>query len=259
MNQTLSIAEDYSLRALYFILGGRNTAAITRKELGSYLGSPVAYVVAAIFLALTGVFFVSSISGAFPEATVRGFLEPSTFFVIPVIAPLLTMRLLAEEQKMGTMELLLTAPVRDYQVVLGKFLASFVILSGTVALTAFYVLLLSWFGDPDGGPVLSGYLGFILYIAAALAVGILASSLSSNQIVSAVLGFGILLIMILLDQASDLVQGFASTLLEEASLLTHFEEFSRGIIDLWNVTYYITVIGVFLFLTVLALESRRWR
>lgn len=259
MRQASKTMAGHIMNALYLILGGRNTAAIAGKELHTYFASPIAYIVASMFLALTGVFFVSSISGAFPEATVRGFLEPSALFVVPVIAPILTMRLLAEEQKLGTLELLLTAPVRDYQVVLGKFLASFLILLGTLALTSYYILLLAMFGDPDPGPLLSSYLGFILYVAAALSVGILASSLTSNQIVASVLGFGILMIMVLLDQASNLVHGFASTVLEEASLLAHYDDFSRGVIDTWNIIYFLTVTVVFLFLTIRALESRRWR
>ena len=248
-----------ALRLLYLLLGGRNTAAITWKELRTYFASPVAYIIAAVFLSLTGVLFVGSISGTFPEATIRGYLEPTALFVVPVLAPILSMRLLAEEQKLGTLELLLTAPVRDYQVVIGKWLASYIIFAGTVALTLYYVLVLTWFGDPDPGPVLSGYMGYLLYIGVALAVGILASSLSANQIVSAVLGFGIILVLILLEQAAGLVGGFVSTFLDEIAILAHFSDFSRGIIDTWNVVYYLTLMGVFLFFTIRSLESRRWR
>ncbi len=259
MMSGLRQAGGYALLALYTILGGRNTATIAWKELRTYFASPGAYIVAAVFLAVTGFLFVDSISGNFPEAAVRGFLEPAALFVVPVLAPILTMRLLAEEQKLGTLELLLTSPIRDYQVVIGKFLASYVILILTVSLTLFYVFLLAWKGDPDMGPILSGYLGFLLYIGAALAVGILASSLSANQIVSAILGFGILLILILLGQASDQVSGLFSTILEEASVLEHFNDFSRGVINTWNLVYYAIVITTFLFLTVRSLESRRWR
>ena len=249
----------YILIGLYFIQGGRNTATIAWKELRTYLASPGAYIVAAVFLAVTGVLFVNSISGTFPEASARGFLEPAALFVVPVLAPILSMRLLAEEQKLGTLELLLTAPIRDYQVVIGKFIASYIILILTISLTFFFVFLLVWKGDPDMGPILSGYLGFVLYTGAALSVGILASSLSANQIVAAILGFGIILILILLGQASELVSGLFSTILEEASVLEHFNDFSRGVIDTWSLVYYITTIATFLFLTVRSLESRRWR
>ena len=249
----------YGLLVLYFVMGGRNTVTIAGKELRTYLASPGAYIIAAVFLAVTGVLFVNSISGTFPEAAVRGFLEPTALFVVPVIAPILSMRLLAEEQKLGTLELLLTAPVKDYQVVIGKFVASYIILILTISLTFYFVFLLAWKGDPDFGPILSGYLGFLLYTGAALSVGILASSLSANQIVAAMLGFGILLIFILLGQASELVSGIFSTILEEASVLNHFNDFSRGVIDTWNLVYYLTTIAIFLFLTIRSLESRRWR
>ena len=137
----------------------RAIVAITRKEITIYFTSPMAYVVSGVFLALTGVFFIDSIDQAFKVAQVRGFLLRSSFFLLPLIPPLLTMRLFAEEQKLGTLELLVTAPVRDYEVVVAKFIASFIILSSTVLLTLFYTVILLFYGSPDIGPVVSGYLG----------------------------------------------------------------------------------------------------
>ena len=167
-----------------------NALAIAWKESKSYFSTPTAYIVGAMFLVLTGIFFVDDVTGRNPEASVRGFVNWTSFFLL-FLAPLLTMRLLAEEQKMGTLELLLTAPVRDWEVVVGKYLASLLTIVVTVALTLFYVFLLYWYGDPDTGPILSSYLGLLLHGAAALAVGLLASSLSSNQIVAAVVGMSI--------------------------------------------------------------------
>ncbi|GBD10789.1 Inner membrane transport permease YbhR [bacterium HR23] len=236
----------------------RNTLAIAWKETKSYFGSPMAYVIGAVFLALTGYFFVSSISRPFAEATIRGWLLPATFFFV-FWAPALTMRLFAEEQKLGTLELLLTAPVHDWEVVLGKFLASVAILVGTLSLTLYYVLLLFWFGDPDVGPLLSGYLGLLLYGSASLAIGLFASSLTSNQIVAAVVGSGLLLLMTLADQAAQIVGGIASRVLEQISLTAHFADFARGVIDTHNVVYYILVTVFVLFLTERNLDSRRWR
>jgi len=219
----------------------------------------MAYIVALVFLALTGYFFVSDILGtSLPEATIRGFVAPMTFIMV-LMAPVLTMRLLAEEQKLGTLELLLTAPVRDWEIVVGKFLSSFAFYLVALALTLYYVLLLYWFGSPDPGPILAGYLGMILYGAATLAVGLLASSFSGNQIVGAVVGFGILLILTVIDQAGNLVSGTASTIVEQVSITFHFDDFSRGVIDLQSVVYYISVTALFLFLAVRSLESRRWR
>ena len=259
MRAAVKTAGTNVLPLLYILAGGRNTAAIAWREIRTYFTSPIAYIVAAVFLALTGYFFVNSISGTFPEAAIRGVLEPSTFFLVPFIAPILTMRLFAEEQKLGTLELLLTAPVRDYEVVLGKFLASFVVLAGMLALTLYYVLLLSLFGDPDLGPLLSGYLGFLLYTAAALSIGIFASSLTSDQRVAAILGIGMILALIFVEQASVFVGGTAATFLEEAALLGHFDDFSRGVIDTWHLVYYVTFTALLLFLTVQSVESRRWR
>ncbi len=236
----------------------RVSLAIAWKEIQAYFTSPMGYIVGLVFLALTGFFFGLSISGVFPEASVEGYIQPSAFMLI-LLAPAMTMRLMAEEQKLGTVELLLTAPVRDWEVVLGKFLASLAFFLGTLALTLYYVLLLYAFGAPDSGPVWSAYLGIILYGATALSVGLLASSLTNNQIVALVVGFGILLILGLIDQASTLVDGVASTILSQIGLTAHLDDFSRGVIDTSNIVYYVTATAVFLFLTVRSLETRRWR
>jgi ABC-2 type transport system permease protein len=237
----------------------RITLTIAWKEIKTYFTTPMAYIVAAVFLALTGYYFVTGILGSvLPEAGIRGFLVPSTSILV-LLAPLMTMRLLAEEQKLGTLELLLTAPIRDWQIVTGKFLATLVFFLGTLFFTLYYLLLISWFGSPDMGPVWTGYLGLILYGAATLSIGLFASSLSSNQIVSAVIGFGILLILTVIQLATRYVGGTAATILNQVSMQAHFDDFSRGIIDLPSVVYYITVIVIFLFLAIRSLESHRWR
>ena len=136
----------------------KNTIAIAWRETKAYFLTPTAYVVGSMFLVLTGIFFVFEVTSTFPEATVRGLVEWASFFMV-FLSPLLTMRLLAEEQKLGTLELLLTAPVRDWEVVVGKYLAALLTMVVTVIMTFYYVLLLYSFGDPDTGPVLSAYLG----------------------------------------------------------------------------------------------------
>ena len=236
----------------------RVSLAIAWKEIQAYFTSPTGYIVALVFLAITGFYFGLSISGIFPQANIEGFIGPSAF-VLVLLAPAMTMRLMAEEQKMGTIELLLTSPVRDWEVVLGKFLASLTFFIGTLVLTLYYVILLYAFGNPDSGPVWSGYLGLILYGATALSIGLLASSLTNNQIVALVVGFGILLILSLIDLAAGLVDGVPSTILSEAGLRTHLDDFTRGVVGTNHVVYYITVTAVFLFLTVRSLEARRWR
>ena len=237
----------------------RVVLAIAWKEVFAYYTSPMAYIVSLMFLALTGFFFVNSIDDTFPEASISGVLDPLVFFMMWWLPPILTMRLLAEEQKMGTIELLLTAPVYDWEVVFGKYLSSLVFFISMLALTLYYVLLLYMFGDPDSGPIWSAYLGTILYGAAALSIGLLASSLTSNQIVAAVIGVGVLLLLTFIDLAADQVGGGLSILLEEIGLRSHFDDFSRGVIDTSNLVYYIALTVSFLFLTIRSLESRRWR
>jgi ABC-2 type transport system permease protein len=169
------------------------------------------------------------------------------------------MRLLAEEQKLGTLELLLTSPVRDWEVVLGKYIASLIILIATLAATLYYVIMIYAFGEPDSGPVMSAYLGMILYGAAALAIGMLASSLTSNQIVSAVLGMGTLLILTFIDTLGMRLGGVTGDIILEISMRTHFGDFARGIVDTSHIVYYLSMIAVFLFLAVRSVETRRWR
>jgi ABC-2 type transport system permease protein len=235
-----------------------NTFNIAWKETKLYFGTPAAYIVGAMFLGLTGVFFVADVTAPFAEAGVRGIVDWASFFII-FLAPLLTMRLLAEEQKLGTLELLLTSPVRDWEVVLGKYIASFLILAAILAVTLYYVVLLYSFGDPDTGPVLSGYLGLLLYGAAALAIGLLGSSLSSNQIVAAVVGIAILLMLSFVNLIADIVTGVASEVFNGMSMNEHIVDFSRGVIDTSSVVFFLSLTAVFLFLTIRSLETRRWR
>ncbi len=235
----------------------KNTAAIAWRETKAYFLTPTAYVVGSMFLVLTGIFFVFEVTSTFPEATVRGLVEWASFFMV-FLSPLLTMRLLAEEQKLGTLELLLTAPVRDWEVVVGKYLAALLTMIVTVLMTLYYVLLLYWFGDPDTGPVLSAYLGLVLYGAAALSVGLLSSSLSSNQIVSAVVGTAVLLTLSFLDAVAQLVSGIAREVLNGLSMDAHLVDFNRGVVDTSNIVYYLSIAAVFLFVTVRLVETRRW-
>ena len=235
-----------------------NTATIAWKEARAYFTTPMAYIIGTVFLAITGYLFVSSISTPFPEATIRGWLIPSTF-VFVLWAPAMTMRLLAEEQKMGTLELLMTAPLRDHEIVIGKFLAALLILVLTLLPTVVYAGLLVWFGDPDAWPLVSGYVGLVLFGSATLSIGVLASSLTSNQVVAAVMSFGLLLFMTLTNQAADIATGLPAQILEQFSLTGHFDDFARGIIDLNNIVYYVTITIVFIFLAIRNLESKRWR
>ena len=236
----------------------RTIRAVAFKEIQIYFSSPVAYIVALIFMALSGFFFVRDLGNPFPEASLSNFFQGATFLLIP-LAPALTMRLLAEEQKLGTIELLLTSPVRDWEVILGKYLASFVFLLFLLALTSYYVILLLVFATPDPGPIYSGYIGLILYGMAALAVGILTSTLTSNQIIAAVVGTGILIVLYATSFIGDVVTGVWATIFNQLGFTSHFNDFDRGIIDSTHVVYFVTVTALFLFPSIRALESRRWR
>ena len=236
----------------------RTVQAVAWKEIQIYFGGPTAYIVALIFLALTGFFFARDVGGAFPEASLRSFNDWAPVILI-LMAPALTMRLLAEEQKMGTLELLLTSPVRDWEVVVGKYLASLVFLLATLSLTLYYTILLAVFASPDPGPIYSGYLGLVLLAAAALSVGMLTSTLTSNQIVAAVVAMGVLVGLYFVGGASGVAGGVGSTFIDEIGLNSHFEDFAKGIIDTKHVVYFVSLTAFFLFLTIRALESRRWR
>ena len=143
--------------------------------------------------------------------------------------------------------------------VIGKYLASMVFLLGTLVLTLYYTVLLVVYADPDPGPIYAGYLGLVLYGAAALAIGLLASTLTSNQIVAAAVAMGILLVLYFAEAASGSLGTTASNIIGQVGIKSHFDDFERGIIDTRHVVYFICFIAFFLFLTIRALEIRRWR
>ncbi len=237
----------------------RNSFGIAKKEINSYFSSPMAYLIGAVFLVLTGVFFAQYLL-ATQEASMKGFFSPASFFLL-LISPVITMRLIAEEQKMGTLELLLTSPVTDLHVVVGKFLASMAMIMGMLLLTLYYFVLLIWVGSPDLGPVATGYFGLVLLAGSILSVGLLASSFTSNQIVSAVMALGILLLLWLLGNLGSFLNSvpWAKDILVYLSLSSHYSDLVNGVLDTRDVVYYVSFIVATLFLTVRSLESRRWR
>ena len=236
----------------------RTVQAVAWKEIQIYFSNPMAYIVALIFLAVTGFFFVMDLTDPFPEASLSNFFSGATIVLI-LLAPALTMRLLAEEQKLGTIELLLTSPVRDWEVIVGKFLSSLVFLLAMIAFTLYYPLLLWVFGRPDPGPIYSGYLGLVLYSAAALSIGILTSTLTSNQIIAFVVAAGILLLMYFANTGTGGVESIWANLVTEIGMRIHFNDFERGVIDTKHIVYFLSVTAFFLFLSIRALEFRRWR
>jgi len=236
----------------------RNVFYIAGKEIRSYFVSPVAYIIVAFWLVAMGFFFWLSLSSNGEASLVNVFNV--VIILLLLIAPALTMRLLSEESRTGTLELLLTAPVRDWSVVLGKFLGAMGLYLAMMALTLFYpILLLLFGGNPDWGPIWSGYIGVLLLGMAFLAVGLFASSLSSNQMVSAVIGFVILLILYLISQVVGNVGAGIGPVLSQLSLYDHFTSFQQGLIDIKDVVFYLTFTGVVLFLTIQVVEARRYR
>ncbi len=241
----------------------RSIQTVWAKEVRTYFGSPIAYVIAAIFVGLTGFSFALSVEGRFPEATVRGFLFGPTgaFFLVILMTPALTMRLFAEEQKLGTMELLFTAPVRDTEVVLGKYLAAFTIMLGMFGLTLYFPLLLLWFGDPEILPMLTAYAGLVLLGAVSVAVGLLGSSFTANQIVAAVVSLALLLLLWLASFAATLggPESAWVAFVRFLSLNDHLRDLTFGIIDSRDVVYFLSLTAFFLFITSRVVEMRRWR
>ena len=234
----------------------RTIQTIFRRELRSYFNSPVAYVVIVVFLAIVGWFFSSNLF-LMNVASMRVVFElvPLVFlFFIPAI----TMRLLAEEQKTGTLELLTTRPVRDSEIVLGKFLAAWALVAITLLPTLLYVIVLASLGPLDVGPVLSGYLGLLLMAAVYIGIGILASSLTENQIVAFIVSFLIVLALFLLNKVLIYVpEGLASTF-EFLGIDYHFSNIARGIIDSRNLIYFASLIGFSLLLATVSLGRRKW-
>ena len=237
----------------------RNIGIVGRKELLTYLGSPMAYIVTAVFLVVSGAFFASYLAAtSYADTSIAGFLNAAQLLIL-LFAALLTMRLVVEEKKQGTWELMLTTPVRDGELVVGKFLGSLAVLCGMLLLTLYYTLILLIFGDPDLGPIMTSYVGLLLIGNACLAVGIFASTVTANQIVSAVLAGGILFGLWAIGLIADLVGGGIGEVLTRLSLSGYFAEFERGIINTQSVVYYVTVTIFFLYAAVRAIDTGRWR
>ena len=235
----------------------RHTLAFAGRELYTYFVSPIAYVVAFGFLLIMGFLFALIVTTS-NEASLRGTFG-NMGVVLLLMSPVLTMRLIAEETRTGTIELLMTSPVRDWEIVVGKFLGGLGFLFVMLLLTGWYPLLLFRLGNPDPGPIISGYLGIFLLAAAMLAVGMLTSSLTENQIVAAVLAFGALLILYLLGAAANIIGQPLSGLFQYMGFSDRLTDFLQGVIDSRSVIYYLSVIVGALFLTTRSLEARRYR
>jgi ABC-2 type transport system permease protein len=237
-------------------LGLPNVGPIFRREVRSYFNSPVAYVVIIVFLGIIGWFFTSNLF-LMNIASLRVVFElvPLVFlFFVPAI----TMRLLAEEKKSGTLELLATKPVRDIEIILGKFLAAWALLAAALAPTLLYVVTVGLLGSLDLGPVFTGYLGLLLMGGVYIAIGLFASSLTENQIIAFIISFLIVLALFLMDKVLMYVpEAFASTM-EFLAIDYHFSNIARGVIDSRNIIYFGSLLGLSLYLATVSLERRKW-
>ncbi|HWR21514.1 MAG TPA: ABC transporter permease subunit [Verrucomicrobiae bacterium] len=257
----------------------RNVGLILHRELKSYFSSLTVYVVIVMFLLMTGYFFYNLLA-TFSIVSFQAQGDPmlarqyqllninetvirplfgSISIILLMMMPLLTMRLLAEEKKTGTIELLLTFPVDDIDVVLGKYLACLVVLLTMISLTVTYPLLIIFLGEPEVIPIVTGYLGLALLGAAAISLGIFTSSLTENQIVSASISFGMLFFFWLISYSAPLVSAGLGQVLSYLSINEHIASMSKGVLDSEDIIYYLCFIVLFLFLTLRSLETNRWR
>lgn len=235
----------------------RSISTIFQKETNSYFLSPVAYVIIAVFTIFSGYFF-SIMLGITQETTLRYSLS-YTQFILSVLTPVITMRLLAEENKTGTMEPLMTAPITDFEVVFGKFLSAWALYNVMIAPTAFYIIFLAWVGSPDYGAIIASYIGLILMGGLFISIGLLVSAITKNQIVAAVIGIVALLILLVIGLASTGSEGWFYSTLRYIGTYDHWDTFTKGIIDTRDIVYYVSFTALLLFIVVRIVESRRWR
>ena len=225
----------------------RETFILTRRELKAYFDSPTAYVVLSIFLLIMGWFFSTNLFLQ-DRATLRTLfdLAPMVFlFFIPAV----TMGTFAEERRSGTIELLFSLPIRDWQVIVGKILAPVTLTAVALGLTFFHAITVSMLGDLDFGATFGGYLGLLLFATAAIAIGLFASSLTRNQIVAFIVAFAIIFVLFMLDKVTQFVPGFMASVLEYLSMDYHYQNLLRGVIDTRDVLYYLSVTLFFGLLT----------
>ncbi|MBT9332090.1 ABC transporter permease [Paracidobacterium acidisoli] len=253
----------------------RNTWTICRKELRSYFVSPVAYLLLAMFSLIFGFFFWNAL-GYFViegiEMQMRGQAIPMNIneqIIRPLLSnasvlglffiPMITMRLFAEEKRTGTIELLTTSPVRDLEIVLGKWSAALILYACLLLFTALNFSFLFLYGNPDWKPLAVGYLGLLLQAGGLLAIGTFISTLTKNQIIAGAATFGVCLLLWVLEWVSGYESATWATVLAYLSVITHFDSFGRGVIEIKDTVFYFTLIFLGLFFTSRSMESLRWR
>jgi ABC-2 type transport system permease protein len=252
----------------------RNILAIAGKELRGYFASPIAYIVIGAFALLFGYFYYAAVA-YFSRQSMQmamgmgGTMNINQMLITPVfinatvmmlfLLPAITMRTYAEEKRSGTIELLLTSPITDTEIILGKFLGAMGLYASMLAVTLIHVGILFWFGNPEWKPIASAYLGLLLMGGCFISVGLLISSLTKNQIVAGVVTFAVFLMLWVINWIGVFVGPTAQAILSHLSITDHFDDFSRGVIDTKHLVYYISFISLGLFLTAKSVDSERWR
>jgi ABC-2 type transport system permease protein len=251
-----------------------NIIAIARKELGSYFASPIAYVLIGFFALVFGYFYIVSISFFMQAAMQMGAsgqnqVNINTMAIRPLlqnvsvvalfVLPLITMRTYSEEKRSGTIELLLTSPLTDFQIIMGKFLGAVALYALMLAVTLIHVAVLFIYGNPEWKPIVSGYLGLLLMGASFISIGLLISSLTKNQIVAGMVTFAVLLLLWTISWSADSAGPTMQKVIQALSITDHFDDFAKGVIALRHVVYYLSFISFGLFLTAKSVDVERWR
>lgn len=252
----------------------RNVVTIARKELQGYFASPIAYVVIGFFALLFGYFFYTFLyfferqsmqmaPGMGAPLNVNQALIGPAFMNVSVIVlfvmPMITMRTYAEEKRSGTMELLLTSPLTDLQIILGKFFGALALYALMLAVTLIHIAVLFLYGSPEWKPVATGYLGLLLMGSCFISAGLFISSLTKNQIVAGMVSFAVFLMLWVINWLGQSFGPTGQAVVTHLSITDHLDDFARGIIDTKHLVYYLSFIVFGLFLTAKSVDSERWR
>ena len=253
----------------------RNIIAIADKELRSYFASPIAYIIIGLFSLLFGWFFYMYLmlfvqqseqmmqmggGGAanINQSMIRGVLLNSAVIILFVM-PMITMRTYSEEKRSGTIELLLTSPITDLQIILGKFFGALGLYVAMLFVTMLYMGILFYYGNPEWRPIATGYLGLLLMGSCFISAGLLISSVTKNQIVAGVITFAVFLMLWVINWIGESSGPTTRALVSYLSITEHFDDFARGILDTKHIIYYLSFITFGLFLTAKSVDSERWR
>jgi ABC-2 type transport system permease protein len=253
-----------------------NVIAIAQKELKAYFSSPIAYITIGFFALLYGYFYIAILSyfvrqslqvnqfGGGPQALninqmmIRQLLQNVTILIL-FIMPMITMRTYSEEKRSGTIELLLTSPLTDFQIILGKFLGALALWAIMLAVSLIHIGLLFVYGNPEWKPIATAYLGLLLLGGCFISVGLFISSLTKNQIVAGMVTFAVFLFLWIITWIGGFSGPTVDSLTQYLSIIDHYDDFGKGVIDTTHLIYYVSFITFGLFLTAKSVDSERWR